>query len=84
MQPTKPPRGKTIELTIEHRQLLEFLVKYRRINKITNAKHTVEELIEAYAAQLTNSITDPAWRGQLIALLTQAQTSTYKRKNGIR
>lgn len=81
--PPKPPRGKTVELTIQHRQLLEFLVKYRRINKVTNAKHTVEELIEAYAAQLTNTITDPNWRGQLIALLTQAQTATYTRENKI-
>lgn len=66
-------RGKTVEISDEHHQLLTFIVKYLRTYRQSSRRGVMETLILTYGKQLVTGVTDGAVRGKLLALINQAE-----------
>lgn len=64
-------RGKTVEISQECNQLLEYIIKYRRLRAPSNKKATLEQLILTYAKQLVAGIPEAKWRANMLALINQ-------------
>lgn len=72
-------RGKTVEISDEHHQLLTFIVKYLRTFKPGHSRRSIiETLILTYGKQLVTGVVDGAVRGKLLALINQAEEKKWK------
>ena len=66
-------RGKTVEISKEHDQLLKYIVRYRRLRGASSKKITTEQLILAFAKQLVTGMPEPKWRANMLALINEAE-----------
>ena len=66
-------RGKTVEISEKHHQLLTFIVKYLRTYRQTSRRSVVETLILTYGKQLVTGVTDGKVRAKLLSLINEAE-----------
>lgn len=71
--PLMPLHGATVEISKEHKELLDYIVTYRRTYGRSTRKITVEQLVLTYAKQLATGMINKEWREHMLHLIGEAE-----------
>lgn len=70
-----------VSINTDFLRLLHYIVKYRKLRGRASARVVVEQLILAYAKQLTSGMPEANWRANIIELINMCEQTHAERFN---
>lgn len=70
-----------IETTEEHKDLLGYIVAWRKLREPTSNKSLIGEIIVAYAKAISTGMPEEVWRKNIINLINKAEEAENVRQS---
>lgn len=73
------PNDTTVAISPTFVRLLNYIVRYRKIRGKASSKLVIEQLILAYAKQITTGMPEPVWRKNMLVLINECEVEHAER-----